>query len=1502
MKELTKIIEFYINALSGDASSPSSQTFIGLIGAEPLTEIIQSDKEDLIGVLGTTLASTGMPDPGRVADAQAQLEKDPFVTNIDITNAGSGQQLVDELGLDPNINTFLSSTTFSMTPFENPDSFYTYEVSLLDGDLNVVLAPEASGLIEVGAGGTATIVGGTDSELFLWNDKNVIWEDNSGGNAIDFAPELGSGQGAATQGLVLNLLTGEGINPFGGTLQISGVDNVQGAGTSEYIVANNNGDQIDASLLSASLLNGVLHIGTAVLIGGTGNDVLEGAFNENNLIVAGSGTSMLDGGDVNDIFSYNRGVDTINLFLPAESVFSGQTASVLDLTALDSVTSFAEVMADAAQVGDNVVFTFGADESVTLDNVTLGDLTAANFVFTPIVAFVAAPSGAVTEGEVVPITLTVSDAVTVNTANGTPTLTLNDGGVAIYNAAASDPAGLLLVFDYTVGNTDATNNLEITGVNNNGAVIVAAGGQALNVSGAVDTTLGLQVGTPPLTVSSVALSVSGEADTGTDVNITLQMNGAVSVDLGHQEGGEATVANEFGLQLSDGAFADYNAGLSSPSSGELVFTDTVATGDHSTGLSITGVLELTLSPGLFTETTVQNSAGDAADFAGALVSTGLAINPPVYVGSISADAAASPTGFGEEADTGQTFQITLSLNEGVTLNTANGTPSLSLSDGGTATFDAAASTPATGALVFDDIVGASASTPNLEISGVQLNGATIQNASGLANFSDALDTSIGIGVQINPSPLSVTSVSAQTVNTDGYSFTYITLTMSQTISNPDFGSAAFVLNNGDIAILPDTLPPVGSDQLTFSVDGETDDANVSIVGIYSGINDSFNNFQDSLVPFTDAAGFAADFTNALNVPTGVTIGDPLFVTSLTTSSADGESQGGQPVVITAGMSEAVMIAGGTLSLTLNDGGTAAYDAAASTLSSGVVAFSYTPPAGEEFSSLGINSVNLNGASVTDGSGNTADFSALVGAPLQLQIGPSTVVTAASTVIGNLAPGTSTNFILVMSQNVLINTAGGTPTLTLSNGGTATYDAALTATTASDGPNSVGQIVFDYTAGSSGAGELSIVGLNLNGAVITDVQSGLNADFSAVSSAFLGVTVSCFAQGTRMATALGEVAVEDLAVGDEMRLAGGGLGRIVWLGHRRVDCRRHPRPETVWPVQVSAGAFAPGVPARPLYLSPDHAVFCDGILVPIKWLANGVTIVQERRDQVTYWHLELERHNVLLAEGLPCESYLETGGRTAFAGDVMQIVPEFERVGCELVWEAAGCAPLRIAGPEVERIDARLRRRAGLKRTARRRTARDAGTADLMQLLRPDWYLQTNPDVAAAGVNAAAHYERWGRREGRLPCREVALVKALGLVDALTAVITMQDVAAAGVEFATHFCEHGWRENRHPNFYFDAKWYGAQAEAPPGMNPLLHYVLVGELQGLTPSRHFAPEWYRQRYGLAESICVLAHYLQHRRKGWYSPLPEFDVFAHGKAHEVLTDRDPYAHYLCQRQAVG
>src|ERR1019366_700567 len=128
---------------------------------------------------------------------------------------------------------------------------------------------------------------------------------------------------------------------------------------------------------------------------------------------------------------------------------------------------------------------------------------------------------------------------------------------------------------------------------------------------------------------------------------------------------------------------------------------------------------------------------------------------------------------------------------------------------------------------------------------------------------------------------------------------------------------------------------------------------------------------------------------------------------------------------------------------------------------------------------------------------------------------------------------------------------------------------------------------------------------------------------------------------RIATVDGLVRVEDLRVEDVVVTADGAFEPIVWIGQRAVNCERHPRPETVWPVRVQAGAFGANVPVRDLYLSPDHAVFVNDVLVPVKLLINGTSIAQVKQNRVTYYHVELPRHAVILAEGLTVESYLDT---------------------------------------------------------------------------------------------------------------------------------------------------------------------------------------------------------------------------------------------------------------------
>jgi hypothetical protein len=193
-------------------------------------------------------------------------------------------------------------------------------------------------------------------------------------------------------------------------------------------------------------------------------------------------------------------------------------------------------------------------------------------------------------------------------------------------------------------------------------------------------------------------------------------------------------------------------------------------------------------------------------------------------------------------------------------------------------------------------------------------------------------------------------------------------------------------------------------------------------------------------------------------------------------------------------------------------------------------------------------------------------------------------------------------------------------------------------------------------------------------------------------------VPCFAAGTRISTEHGEVAVEAIAVGDRVRvLLGGGFSEVIWIGRREVHCADHATPRKVWPVRIAAGSFGPGRPHTDLFLSPDHAVYVNDALIPIRHLINGSTIAQVKVDRITYHHVELAEHDVLLAEGLPAESFLDMRDGTNYAhgpGPV-RLYPDFSA----RMWEAFGCAPLIVAGPEMVAARALVAGFAGERKVA-----------------------------------------------------------------------------------------------------------------------------------------------------------------------------------------------------------
>ena len=196
-------------------------------------------------------------------------------------------------------------------------------------------------------------------------------------------------------------------------------------------------------------------------------------------------------------------------------------------------------------------------------------------------------------------------------------------------------------------------------------------------------------------------------------------------------------------------------------------------------------------------------------------------------------------------------------------------------------------------------------------------------------------------------------------------------------------------------------------------------------------------------------------------------------------------------------------------------------------------------------------------------------------------------------------------------------------------------------------------------------------------------------------------IPCFAEGTMIATARGEVPVEALRVGDLVVApnAAAPLQPIVWIGHSRVDIARHRDREAIAPVLIAAGALAEGVPHRDLRVSPDHAMFLDSHLVPAKHLVNGTTIVQETwRPDVTYWHVELPAHGLLVAEGAVAESYFDDGNRQHFDnGGITTLFKGFAAERANGRYKAEACAPVLEDGPALERIRARIAARDGLVR-------------------------------------------------------------------------------------------------------------------------------------------------------------------------------------------------------------
>jgi hypothetical protein len=134
---------------------------------------------------------------------------------------------------------------------------------------------------------------------------------------------------------------------------------------------------------------------------------------------------------------------------------------------------------------------------------------------------------------------------------------------------------------------------------------------------------------------------------------------------------------------------------------------------------------------------------------------------------------------------------------------------------------------------------------------------------------------------------------------------------------------------------------------------------------------------------------------------------------------------------------------------------------------------------------------------------------------------------------------------------------------------------------------------------------------------------------------------CFLKGTNIRTVEGDKKVEDLSRGDLLPTVFGGICPIQWIGRYSLESD----PTKAWvkkvlPVRVGRSALGLDVPRADLYVTREHALLIDGFLVTAGSLINGTTITVYNPGELKrleFFHIKLKRHNVIYAEGAPCET-------------------------------------------------------------------------------------------------------------------------------------------------------------------------------------------------------------------------------------------------------------------------
>lgn len=190
------------------------------------------------------------------------------------------------------------------------------------------------------------------------------------------------------------------------------------------------------------------------------------------------------------------------------------------------------------------------------------------------------------------------------------------------------------------------------------------------------------------------------------------------------------------------------------------------------------------------------------------------------------------------------------------------------------------------------------------------------------------------------------------------------------------------------------------------------------------------------------------------------------------------------------------------------------------------------------------------------------------------------------------------------------------------------------------------------------------------------------------------TFSCFLKDSLIKTQNGYMPVQDIAPGEKVSVFIDGTEEqkeVVWAGTAHVVVNANlPEDQAGYPIRILKNSIAENVPFKDMLITPEHCLFVEGKFVPARMLVNGRSIYYDTTTtSYDYYHIETEKHSVIMADGMLTESYLDTGSRRNFqqAGKVVRIG------GKQKNWQKDAAAPLGVQRDFVEPIFQKLQEKA-----------------------------------------------------------------------------------------------------------------------------------------------------------------------------------------------------------------